>query len=358
MPITIVSALPKIDQTPVSEVAGSVENAEAGNDFASMLLGQLFQAIPGAGSAVATPDSLTNESEGNEESSETSDLNDPLALLAALSQAPVEQRNDASVRLPQTGGTVALADNVPNITPGTASQTAMTGSADVSPQEGSGTPSPVVTEAKPPASEQKAARFAAFSPATPSDNVASTSSKTAEIQIAGTNEAQLSVPGGQGSAHAIRQETAPLAVPTPVRDRDWNNDFAQKVVWLATSHKQTAELTLTPPQMGNIEISLKIDNGTSSATATFVSTNAEVRETIEAALPRLREMLAGVGIDLGQANVSAESSRQQASGQDSGASNASRSANDNAILASDSQASRTPGPVVTGQGRSLVDIFA
>lgn len=360
MPITIISALPKIDQTPVAEVAGSAENAGASNDFANMLLGQLFQAIPGASSVAATLESLTNESEGNEKSSENPDLNDPLALLAALSQAPVEQRSDASVRLPQTGVTVALADrtNAPSTTPATEPQTAVTGSAIVSALEASGTPSPAVSEPTTPANEQKAARFAVFSPAISSENVASTSSKTAEIQLAGTNEAQSSLPGSQAGTHAIRQETAPLVVPTPVRDRDWNNDFAQKVVWLATSHKQAAELTLTPPQMGNIEISLKIDNGTSSATATFVSTNAEVRETIEAALPRLREMLAGVGIDLGQTNVSAESFRQQPSGQDSGASNASRLGNDNAILASDSQASRTPALVVTGQGRGLVDIFA
>ena len=360
MPITIISALPKIDQTPVSEVAGSAENAGAVNDFANMLLGQLFQAIPGASSATATLESLANKSEGNEESSENPDLNAPSALLAALFQAPLEQRNDVSAHLSQTGGAVALADrtNTPSAAPATASRTAMTDSVDISAQEASETPSPAVSEATTPANEQKAARFAVFSPAISSENVVSTSSKTAELQLAGTNEAQSSLPGNQSGAHSIRQESAPLVVPTPVRDRDWNNDFAQKVVWLATSHKQAAELTLTPPQMGNIEISLKIDSGTSSATATFVSTNAEVRETIEAALPRLREMLAGVGIDLGQTNVSAESFRQQTSGQNSGSGNASRLADDNAILASDSQVSRTPGLVVTGQGRGVVDIFA
>ncbi|MFB0934127.1 MAG: flagellar hook-length control protein FliK [Propionivibrio sp.] len=356
MPITIVSAPPKINQASVPEAGVPAEGEGAGNDFASMLLGQLSQAGPGISgvdSAVATLESLENKPEGNEESGEDTAPNDPLALLAALSQAPVEQRNDATAALPQAGGTAPLTNgtSAPSATP-------IGNPADVTRQEAPEVTSPAMPETTHPAYEQKAAKFAAPAPATSRENMASTSPQAPEMQTAGTNEAQSSVPAVQAGAHAIRQDGAPLVVPTPVRDRDWNNDFAQKVVWLATSHKQAAELTLTPPQMGNIEISLKIDNGTSSATATFVSTNAEVRETIEAALPRLREMLAGVGIDLGQANVSAESFRQQASGQDNGSGSASRLANDNAILAPDAPAARTPGLVVTGQGRGLVDIFA
>lgn len=347
MAITIVSALPKTAPAPASEATGSVENTEAGNDFASLLLGQLFQSVPGTGSATAPLESSESESAGKE----GTDPSDPLALLAAMSQAPAEQRSDVSAPPQQSAEELPLALKV-DVQATAPTKPATTDSNDVA-----APPSPSLTEEQTPANEQQAAKFAV--PASSSrETVPSIASKPAEIQVTGTNEAQSSAPGIQAGAHAIRQESAPLAVPTPVRDRDWSNDFAQKVVWLATSHKQAAELTLTPPQMGNIEISLKIDNGTSSATATFVSTNAEVRETIEAALPRLREMLAGVGIELGQANVSAESFRQQASGQGGGSSDASRSTSDNAILASESPGSRMTGQIVTGQGRGLVDTFA
>lgn len=340
MAITIVSALPKTASAPASEAAGSVENTEAGNDFASLLLGQLFQSVPGSGSATAPLESSESESASNE----GTDPSDPLALLAAMAQAPAEQRSDASATHQEDTGDLPPAHKV-DVQMTAPAKSATADSTDVA------APPP------PRLAEEQAAKFAV--PASSfRETVPSIASKPAEIQVTGTNEAQSSAPVIQAGAHAIRQESAPLAVPTPVRDRDWSNDFAQKVVWLATSHKQAAELTLTPPQMGNIEISLKIDNGTSSATATFVSTNAEVRETIEAALPRLREMLAGVGIDLGQANVSAESFRQQASGQGGGSSDASRSTSDNAILASESPGARMPGQIVTGQGRGLVDIFA
>ena len=71
-----------------------------------------------------------------------------------------------------------------------------------------------------------------------------------------------------------------------------------KIVWLTANDQKFAQLTLNPPQMGPIEISLNINKDTASAY--FISPNAEVREAIETALPRLREMLAGVGIELGQ----------------------------------------------------------
>jgi flagellar hook-length control protein FliK len=48
------------------------------------------------------------------------------------------------------------------------------------------------------------------------------------------------------------------------------------------------------------------------ATATFTSANASVREALENAMPRLREILQGSGVSLGQTDVGAESSQQSA----------------------------------------------
>ncbi len=351
MPITVVSAPPQPAQAPVPDSSGSTENTGSGNDFASLLLGQLFQAIPGASSATAKLESVESESTGREGLSQEAAASDSSILFAALFQAPAEQRNDAGTPLPHAGSDFSLASktNTATTTPTPVPPTVLTDSVDVSPSS--------VSDSHAPANGQKAAIFAVTAPPAIGENVTPASLKTAELQMSGTNEAQSSM-AGIPATPSSRQETVPLSVPTPLRDRDWNNDFAQKVVWFATSHKQTAELTLTPPQMGSIEISLKIDNDKSTAAATFVSTNAEVRETIEAALPRLREMLAGVGIQLGQTNVSAESFRQQTPGESGSAGDTSRSASDNGILAPDSPGSLATGRVAAGQGRGLVDIFA
>jgi flagellar hook-length control protein FliK len=136
----------------------------------------------------------------------------------------------------------------------------------------------------------------------------------------------------------------------------WSGDFAQTVTWVATRRYQSAELTLNPPALGNIEISLKLDSDRSTASAVFVSSNAEVREAIETALPKLREMLAGAGIELGQTNVSAESFRQGAYNEQGAKEGASSSRNDLAILEPDPQAARAATPLA-GTGQSLVDMF-
>jgi flagellar hook-length control protein FliK len=107
--------------------------------------------------------------------------------------------------------------------------------------------------------------------------------------------------------------------------------------------------------MGPIEISLTMDKG--NATASFVSANADVREAIESALPRLREMFASAGINLGQTNVGAESFQQQAANSDANRS-PSQWMSDNAILAADLAGSLPVRAFATQQGNRMVDIFA
>ena len=154
---------------------------------------------------------------------------------------------------------------------------------------------------------------------------------------------------------ATTQRDAPLTVQTHVRDQTWSSDFAQKVVWLVNNDKQSAQLTLNPPQMGPIEISLNVDKG--SASATFVSANAEVRDAIETAMPRLREMFASAGIQLGQTNVSSESFRQQSEGS-MGNGGQAPSRVDNAILAGDSGDPLTTRAFGAKAANGLVDLFA
>lgn len=150
--------------------------------------------------------------------------------------------------------------------------------------------------------------------------------------------------------------TASLKIETPVRDQTWASDFSQKIVWLVSHDKQTAQLTLNPPQMGPIEISLNLSKD--SASAFFVSANPEVRDAIETALPRLREMLAGAGIELGQANVGAESFRQPQSGNDEARQGTPRWIADNAILVGENEGGASGQTVMGHLGNGLVNTFA
>ena len=93
----------------------------------------------------------------------------------------------------------------------------------------------------------------------------------------------------------------------------WGQALGEKMVWMAAGAQQTATLTLNPPNLGPIQIVLNISN--EQATASFFSAQPEVRQALEAAFPRLKEMMSEAGIQLGQATVSADTPQQNAQDQ-------------------------------------------
>ncbi|MEO6422952.1 MAG: flagellar hook-length control protein FliK [Candidatus Nitrotoga sp.] len=101
----------------------------------------------------------------------------------------------------------------------------------------------------------------------------------------------------------------PLTVDMPVTNNAWGEEFSQKIVWMTTQQGQSAELHLNPPQLGPLDVLIKVNGD--QATALFTSPHALVREAIEQALPKLREMLADNGIVLGNTTVSDQSPKEQ-----------------------------------------------
>jgi flagellar hook-length control protein FliK len=99
-------------------------------------------------------------------------------------------------------------------------------------------------------------------------------------------------------------------IQAPLRSVAFNQEFGDRLVWMATRHAQSAELTLNPPQLGSVEVRLSMNGN--EAGAQFYSANPQVREALDQALPKLREIMAGAGITLGQATVSDQAfSRQE-----------------------------------------------
>ncbi len=151
----------------------------------------------------------------------------------------------------------------------------------------------------------------------------------------------------QAHANAMSETPATAHVSTPVGTRGWDNEVAQKVVWLSNRQDSRAELTLTPPNMGKIEITLTTHGDQTDAL--FVSASPAARDALEQALPRLRELLADAGITLGQSSVSAESSRQNA---DERGGNGRDERRDGTV-----QATTAPAQWIR-RGDGLVDTFA
>ncbi len=101
------------------------------------------------------------------------------------------------------------------------------------------------------------------------------------------------VRGGDAKVH--------LVLETPLRGQAFAAELSDKLVWLAGRQGQWAALSLNPPHLGNVEVRLTLTGG--EASAQFFSAQPAVRDALEAALPRLRELMAGAGIQLGDAQV-------------------------------------------------------
>lgn len=113
------------------------------------------------------------------------------------------------------------------------------------------------------------------------------------------------MPGRQVAA----VQTPTMEISQPVGSNGWGNALADKVTWMSNQGNHVAELHLNPAHLGPLDVQLTIVND--QASAVFVSHHAAVRDAIEAAMPRLRDMLAENGIMLGNTMVGAESFQQQ-----------------------------------------------
>jgi flagellar hook-length control protein FliK len=165
-------------------------------------------------------------------------------------------------------------------------------------------------------------------------------------------------PGGQPGLHP-GQGAAPvpaLPVAQTVGAPGWGQELGNRITWMASRMESRADLILTPPQMGRIEVSLTVLGD--QASAIFTSANPVVREALEAAMPRLREMLADAGIQLGQAQVGAENARQSAQQEKNGDNFASEpgAAPEAGPLQAIADASMAANGLKVGRG--LVDVFA
>lgn len=111
---------------------------------------------------------------------------------------------------------------------------------------------------------------------------------------------------GTGTANTLPPD---IHVDLPINQPKWGSEFAQKVVWLTSQQNQVAEIHLNPAHLGPVEVMLTITQD--QATAQFASPHLAVREAIQEALPRLREMMAENGIQLGNVMVGADSFQQE-----------------------------------------------
>ncbi len=151
-----------------------------------------------------------------------------------------------------------------------------------------------------------------------------------------------------GFAAAVQQASDLVSVP--VRDPAWAEQIGERVLMMAGRQMTSAEIRLTPAELGPLRVQVSVDDG--AANVTFQAQHAVTRDAIEQALPRLRELLAENGLSLGQASVGEQG---VAEGQRDEPSKSPHSASGDAFDDDDAGDSMEPRRVVASD--SLVDTF-
>ena len=107
-----------------------------------------------------------------------------------------------------------------------------------------------------------------------------------------------------------------LSVSTPLAQGGWDQALGERIQWMVNQKMQGAQIRLNPAQLGPMEVRIQVQND--QASIQFSSAHSMVREALEAALPRLRDMFDASGIELVDVDVSGQSfaGEQRARGED------------------------------------------
>ena len=178
---------------------------------------------------------------------------------------------------------------------------------------------------------------------------------TAEANAASPREDVAAIAANANAISTGAERSLPSAgvINVPPQHPQWSHALGERIQWMVGQQLQQAEIRLDPPELGSLDVKVTVNK--EHATVHFVTHNPQVRDALEAATPRLREMFAESGLNLGDVNVSQESFQQQAA-QDGGEGAATPDDRAHADESLAEVANVTNTPVRRGQG--LLDAYA
>ncbi|WP_417521465.1 flagellar hook-length control protein FliK [Marinobacter sp.] len=145
------------------------------------------------------------------------------------------------------------------------------------------------------------------------------------------------------------------SVDVPVNHAEWGDKLMGKLSWLTAKNLSVAEIHLTPPDMGPMEVRVRVQND--QANITVHSANPVVREQLELHSHRLRDMLGEQGLDLAQFDVS-DNSRNQSGQQDSDEGDDSSAGSGSVLSAAEGTSEDMQTDNLDLSWKGAVDIFA
>jgi flagellar hook-length control protein FliK len=147
---------------------------------------------------------------------------------------------------------------------------------------------------------------------------------------------------------------AAFPAPVPLPSPRFAEEVGARLQWIAEQQGGEATLRISPDGLGPVEIRLKLDGD--RVELGFTATQQETRQALQDALPKLREMLAQQGLQLGHADVGqkhAQSSNEDAAKTAKGF--AGEDEGDAIVLA----ATQRDSNLIVGRiGRGVLDLYA
>jgi len=121
--------------------------------------------------------------------------------------------------------------------------------------------------------------------------------------------APLQMPLTGSTATANLQPLPQTEITEPFGRPAWSQGMGKQIIWMVNQNISSAEIRLNPAHLGPVEVRLEINDD--QITVALSSRHAVVREAMEMALPKLREMFDGNGLNLADTDISQQSFAEQ-----------------------------------------------
>ncbi|WP_462163529.1 flagellar hook-length control protein FliK [Pseudoalteromonas xiamenensis] len=158
--------------------------------------------------------------------------------------------------------------------------------------------------------------------------IAQLADPNSQIESAANKQFAMQVEQAQHTNHA--QQAAQKVVVDPellqamnIARQDAAKELQNRVSMMLNLNNKEAEIRLDPPELGSMQIRIRSD--AEQAQVNFVVQNQQAKELLEQSMPKLREMLAEQGINLGESSIEQGFAGNQGDGESMGQQGSNRS---------------------------------
>ena len=218
----------------------------------------------------------------------------PTPLMALL--AAVDAGNPATPPVPPDASGIGKAAPAP-VSPAANNPAALAALAALAPD---------ASATAPPADKPLPLQIAQALPAANTTNFADEIKLATRLlqDLAPADDRAAAPPSQLPAANELRPATAPALVPGPpadLRGGNFDQQIGKHLLWMSEQRIDQATIQVSPEHLGPLEVRLRMDGD--KVFAQFSSAHSEVRQVLETAMPRLRDMLGAQGLTLAQADV-------------------------------------------------------